>query len=366
MLVHIVTDRFSTGGGIEHIYQLVKGLSRVRFVIYGRPGEAQDKFAGLPNVSLQATGYPPLKRFSKTPDLIHFHHFRPLFRFAVFRRRFPVPVIYTAHGLHVRKYQFKEGWLPRVLFRLRFALERMIFRRLDLIIAVSRADFRFLTGRYGISQHNVRYQPNGIQAPSESGSDPVESGKLREEWGAEPGTRVFITVARFDFQKGYDILLRAVHQVSRQAEPGSFLFLLVGDGKELEEMRKMAGELGITRWVRFLGRRVDVYRLLMAADIYVLPSRWEGLPIGIIEAGYLGLPVIASDTCGNREMIEDQRGILFENRDSEDLAAKIDGVLQDRYELPLLTRQLRNEVMSRYSVDQLVSGTIRLYRHCAR
>lgn len=366
MRVHILTDRFSTGGGVEHIFQLVKGLDRIRFVIYGGPGEAQKKFAGLKNVSVCTTGHPPLKRISRMPDLIHFHHFKPLFRFAVWRRTFPVPVIYTAHGLHVRKYRYKKGWLSRILYGVRFVLERKIFSRLDLIIAVSRADRRFLLDRYGISPKKIRYQPNGIPVPSEAAADPEVSAKIRKEWKAGPGTKVFITVARFDFQKGYDILLPAIHQVSHQWEPGSLLFVLAGDGEEYKKIRRTAGKLGINRWVRFLGRREDVYRLLAAADVYVLPSRWEGLPIGIIEAGTMGVPVIASDTCGNREMLADRRGILFKNQDSADLAVKITGVLENRYDLDRLMRNLRKEVTTRYSIDRMIAGTGRLYKRYSR
>jgi len=362
--VHIITDRFSTGGGIEHIFQLVCRMQTVRFEIYAGPGEAEKKFRGLNNVSVKSGSYAKAAKESPPPDLLHFHHLKPLFCYLFLRKRLPVPVLYTAHGLHARKYQFKRGWRYCIAGSLRRAVERLLFRRLDQIIAVSRADRECLIQSYSMNPDRVTYIPNGIQPPARS-PDPAFREQFRIRWGLPKEAVAFVTVARFHFQKGYDILLPSIRAVASGNPRRPFGFFLVGDGEEFIPIQNLAEELGISPWIRFLGRREDVPRLLTAGDVFVLPSRWEGLPIGIIEAGFAGLPVIASDTCGNRELIEDGRGILFENLNSRDLAEKIRGVLDNRYPLKELAERLHREITRRYSIDRMAVAIQKVYRRYA-
>ena len=81
MRIHLVTDQFSLGGGIEHIYQITKGLEDIQFGVFGEPGPAAAKFNQLENVEIHDKGYAPGYIMEKSPDIVHIHHLKPLVSF---------------------------------------------------------------------------------------------------------------------------------------------------------------------------------------------------------------------------------------------------------------------------------------------
>ena len=353
MLIHMVTDNFSTGGGLEHIFQIVRGMPTHDFRIFAKAGSALEKFSGLANVETSSRGYGPELVLKPKPDLVHIHHLLPLLAF--YRNplaRYDVPIIYTAHGLHIHKYEFLHGVLDRLKYQLRFTLEKRLFARADQVIAVSRADRDFIRNRYGLD--HVRYIPNGIDPArledATSGNEPGRETRLQG-----PGL-LFITVARFNFQKGYDVLLRAIALARGILEEKNARFLLVGDGETLPAMKIMAERLQINGLVSFPGTRTDVYGLMKSADVLVLPSRWEGLPIALLEAGLLRLPVIASDTFGNNELLAEGRGVLFSNENSRDLADKLAKTVRGEFELARRAESFYQTVKSDYSVAKMLAG----------
>lgn len=358
MLIHIVTDNFSTGGGIEHIFQIVKGLPSLNFRIFADVGDALAKFSGLGNVETCSRGYSPELVLKTKPDLIHIHHLRPLLAF--YRdplARYEVPVIYTAHGLHIHKYEFSPGLLNSLKYKLRFELEKYLFARADQIITVSKADQDYIRNRYKLNR--VLYIPNGID-PSR-----LEEVRSQREIANEfqlPAKRIlFITVARFNFQKGYDVLIRAIALIRDFLKEKNAGFLLVGDGETLPGIKKMSERLQITDLVRFSGTRTDVYSLMKSADVLILPSRWEGLPIVLLEAGLLKIPVIASDTYGNNELLGQDRGVMFANENVRDLAEKIKRTLNGEYKLAYHADNFFHFVNNNYSVTKMLAGLQNTY-----
>ena len=163
---------------------------------------------------------------------------------------------------------------------------------------------------------------NGIDAPA--------ARRARDETRAALAVaheaRIVITVARFTAQKGYDLLLHAAAEVSRQAPHA--VFLLVGDGPEREAMQTLAGSLDL-RNVAFLGERADVPDLLAAADLFVLPSLFEGLPLVVLEAMALALPVVATRIGGTVEALGSDHPFLVPAGDPLPLATAIIAALAD-------------------------------------
>ncbi|MCP4215320.1 MAG: glycosyltransferase family 4 protein, partial [bacterium] len=209
--IHLVTDQFNIGGGIEHIYQIAAGMKNFKFRIFALPGkgDALEKFNGLDNVEIHGNGFKPDQLLEGNPRLIHFHHLRPLLSF--FKTPFtrsPVPMVFTAHGLHIHKYEFTHNIRARVNYILRFHLEKRLFAKVDRVIAVSREDKAFIETNYKVN--NVLYLTNGIDFKG-ADSGPVPSKqKLRRELDLPRDEFLFVTVARFNFQKGYDILIKGI------------------------------------------------------------------------------------------------------------------------------------------------------------
>ena len=133
MLIHLVTDHFSVGGGIEHIYQIVKGLKDFNFGIFAKPGSAEQKFTNLKNVRIYNGGFQPGYVMADKPDLVHIHHLRPLSSFfKKYYDRYKIPVIFTAHGLHIHKYEFSGSLSDKLKYNLRFIFEKTILKKLML------------------------------------------------------------------------------------------------------------------------------------------------------------------------------------------------------------------------------------------
>jgi glycosyltransferase involved in cell wall biosynthesis len=364
MHIHLVTDKFYLGGGLEHIYQIAKGLKDIKFRIFGQPGEkeAVEKFKHLENVETHDKGFHPSDVTAGKPDLVHFHHLRPLFTF--FKNPFsrvPVPTIFTAHGLHIHKYEFYHSLRGRLTYFLRFHLEKRLLPNVDRVIAVSREDKAFLREKYHL--RDVIYLTNGIDFSAVTGGmeESINKKDLREKLGLPGINFLFITVARFHFQKGYDILLKAISLAKNAIEKANGRFIFVGDGPEFEKMKQLSRSLGVSEYIMFLGVRTDVYDILKAGDVFLLPSRWEGLPIVLLETGLLKLPVIASDTYGNREILAKDNGILFRNLDTEALAGVIKNVLDQKYHLNACAENLYKEIQENYNLEKMLSGLREIY-----
>jgi glycosyltransferase involved in cell wall biosynthesis len=327
MNIALVTDRFSTGGGLEHLFQVVRAMPDVRFAIFAGGGDAAGRFSGLDNVRPFPEGYSPRRILGFDPRVIHFHHLKPLLRFCSdpLPRKRP-PLVFTVHGLHLHKYEFLPGRRAALLRFGRLSLERTLLSRVDRVVAVSREDEEFLRNKHGLA--NTVCIPNGIDPAAARG--PLASREeTRRALGVPHGGKLFLTVARFDRQKGYDVLVRAIGLGRERFRKERVRFVLAGAGPEFRAVSRLAARAGVEDDILFAGERRDVHALMQASDLLILPSRWEGLPIVLLEASLWGLPIVCSDTYGNREFVRDSgRGILFRNEDHADLCRVLSGILE--------------------------------------
>lgn len=313
MKIALLTDKFTTGGGLEHIYQLCAGMPDMEFGVFGADGEARDRFKGMQHVhQFFDTDTRTVDRFNA--DVVHYHHLRPLLKLTKPRAR----TVFTVHGVHLHKFEFQSGIKARVGRAARLTLEKMLYRRVDRFITVSDEDRDFLRKHYGTDSTTIF---NGIDfTPIEA----VRESKptLRQRLNLPLEKHICLMVARFDFPKGHDILIRAIGELERQHAVGDRVFVFAGDGDLLPEIRALADALNVRQHVLFLGRRTDVYDLMAAADVLILPSRWEGLPLTLLEALVSRLPAIASQTYGisTVQRMTGDNVTLFDNENPVDLA----------------------------------------------
>lgn len=199
---------------------------------------------------------------------------------------------------------------------------------------------------------------NGI-APGRRPAWTREAGRLA--LGLRPEQRAVLTVARFTRQKGHDVLLEAARAVL--AEAPEAVFLWVGDGPDRAELERRAAEAGLGRAVRFLGARADVPELTAASDLFVLPSRFEGLPLALLEAMQAGLPAVATLAPGTAEIFEhDQAAEVVPVDDAPALARAILRVLRDRDLADELIDRGQRLVRRRFSARRMGEETLTLYR----
>jgi len=236
----------------------------------------------------------------KQVQLIHAHGTRASSNVLWAARSLGIPVVYTIHG-----WSFHPDQQP-LLRKLRIAGERYITRRTAVNISVSEANkasgkeniasFQSTLVNYGIDQ--TRFSPSAVMKD------------VRAELGIGREKLLVLFIARFTLQKQPLAMIRGFRE-ALQRVPGMHL-LMVGDGELKAEAVQLSKELGLDKDITFVTFRQDVPDVLAAADIFVLPSLWEGLPIGLLEAMAMGKAIIASDVDGTGEVLKNGvNGILI-------------------------------------------------------
>ncbi len=158
-------------------------------------------------------------------------------------------------------------------------------------------------------------------------------------------------VGRLTKQKSVEILLKAI-KILKNKYSKNLKIAIVGDGELKENLNNLTVELGVNREVKFLGVRKDVKELMVSSKIFVLPSRWEGFGIVIIEAMSNMLPVIATNVGGIPELIEDGKdGILVPPENPKALARAISNLLENEELREKLSKAAYRKVREKYSID---------------
>ena len=291
MKIAYLTDRPSVGGGGEYIRrQIAAHASDESRVIFAVRGECTAARVNAWN-----------------PDRIHVNHLRSLLQ--LYRNplcRPKAPVTFVVHGIHLRKYDFLPRTAANRIKRgLRLGLERWLYAKVDELVALNADDVKMLRETYRV-RTPIRLEPNAVESVAPDAREPEFA---------------FLTVARFDFQKGYDILLAAIAEVQDELRSAKKRTLLIGGGETLEAMKAFTAERGIADLVEFAGEIPNAANEMGRGRILVAPSRWEGSPYAVLEAVARGKKVIASDCPGNKDIIrEDENGWLFPTGDAKALA----------------------------------------------
>ena len=209
--------------------------------------------------------------------LLHSHGYKPDILLAVLGAPRDFPCLATCHN-----------WISETLkMRLWEAWDKRALRRFDRVIAVSDQIALELIAS-GVAPEAVAVIDNGISAAPE---DPMARERVRAELAIPQECALLLHVGRLARSKRIDLLLESVAQLPAQL---GATVLLAGEGAEREGLAQLAGRLGLGERVRFGGYRRDVARLLAAADLFVLSSEREGLPISILEAMAAACPIVST------------------------------------------------------------------------
>ena len=236
------------------------------------------------------------------PDVVH-THMNALYYILLAAKIKTVPVL--VHTVHTEAYQEPS--------RLGRALSTMAFHSGVVPVAVAEAVTESVRKRYHAS--NVPVIPNGI-CVSEFDWSNDERVCCRSHNSISKDTLLFVTLARVDRVKGIDILLDAFRIVRKRCK--TCALWIIGDGPLRAHLEQATQGL---ENVWFLGHRSDVRRLLAAADVFVLPSRYEASPLALLEAMAAGKPVIATAVGGVPEILHgNQQGLLVQPETPTELA----------------------------------------------
>lgn len=184
---------------------------------------------------------------------------------------------------------------------------------------------------------------------------------LRAELGIPIDSPVVGSVGRLVPQKGYTYFIEAAQQVL--ASIPSSHFVLVGEGRAEQALRRQVNELGLSERILFTGPRSDVETLLALMDVFVSSSLWEGLPTVVLESMASGTPVVATNVSGNAELIRDREtGLLVPPANPIALANAIISMLQEPLLAERVAKGARELVTAEYSVNTVARQLERIYR----
>lgn len=266
--------------------------------------------------------------------------------------------------VHNSNFALRADQLPGYKWLLgpkRFAhrlLYRWTARWVDGFIAVSDEVRAAILDTIGPVGDKIAVICNGVDI--ERYQQPDDRSRLRRELGLADSNRLIVVVGTLKEQKGHRYLVEAVASlVSRYSD---LRILFAGDGQLRSELQAQARSLGLDDHIHFLGNRSDVPALLAASDYFVLPSLWEGLPMALIEAMASGLPILATQVSGTKQvMVDGQTGLLIPPGDVEQLRAGIVRLLEEPAQAQRMGLAARRRVEEYFSARKQAQEHLALY-----
>lgn len=259
-------------------------------------------------------------------------------------------VISTRHGMGATQPNRRGEWLYR-----------KSMGRTDIVAAVCEA------ARARFAQQGVRPRrqllavPNGIRVDDFTCASAERRAALRNVLGLAPEVRIFGTVGRLNPVKDQATLLRAFARM--HAEFAGTALVLVGDGPLRSALEAQSAALGIGDAVRFLGDRSDVRQLLQGFDVFALSSLSEGYSMALLEACASGLPIVATDVGGNREIVVDDRnGLIVPAANEETLAQAMAVLLRQPARAARMGQAGREWALRDASIETMAARYDTLYR----
>ncbi|HNQ45039.1 MAG TPA: glycosyltransferase [bacterium] len=265
------------------------------------------------------------------PDILHTHLFGGDFygRLAGHLARVP-HIIGTEHNIN------------RAEGRLRRWLKRLTAPWAEKIIAVSGTVLDYVERYEGVTSSQAMVIYNGV---------PLEKFRpsyliTNDSWPCDIKKIVVGGLGRLEYQKNWPCLIRAATKL-----PNNVIIKIAGIGREMKKLQRLICSLGLEKRVELVDWQ-DSVKFLSQLDIFVLPSWWEGLPISLLEAGAVGLPVIVADIPSNREIVRDTTlGLWFDPHSPEELAEKLKLLINEPAMARRMAANLHQVIERQFSSD---------------
>jgi glycosyltransferase involved in cell wall biosynthesis len=352
------------GGAEEHMLCLLRGLDRrsfrpllvcpVELLALLRP-ELPDDVGVLPLALYSHHQFGLMWELSsflrrERVQVLHSHGFRPSLLASPVGRWAGVPV--NVETPHVREY-WRRGW------KANYTVDRVASRVVDRYIAVSEANKRYLVDEKKLPANKVTVIRNGCDIARFAAAPVVDAG-LKTRAGFAESDPVLVVAARLEPQKGHSVLLRAM--AALKAEFPALRLVFLGDGSLREQLQNEARELGLAHSVFMPGHSPDVRQWMSLADICVLPSFAEGLPLFAIECLAMQRPMVATAVDGTPEIVVDgETGLTVPPGGVAALAVAIASLLRDPAHAARLAANGARWVRERFTLERQLRETEDLY-----
>jgi glycosyltransferase involved in cell wall biosynthesis len=323
----MITARADFGGGPQHLFLLVKYLKDQLNIFIACPGDfpymeryktliGAENICKIPHRKFKIKSLFELKRFiqGKNIKLIHSHG-----KGAGIYGRFlslltGCPAIHTFHGLHIDNYNL----VPRVFY---LTAERFLSLFTRKFVCVSKSEFNRVIAAKIASASKVVIINNGVE---------INHGTVDEKL-LDNQVKTILHVTRFDFAKN-SLLLIAVIEALKEKKI-FFKFIIIGYGEEEQDFKNKITKKNLESYVEMKGTAENLQNYLRESFCLISTSRWEGMPLAVMEAMSSGIPVVAANVSGNNDLVEHNKtGFLFDIQNPDEAAGYI-SLLMDNSDL---------------------------------
>lgn len=344
------------GGGPEHVYQLINGLSKTDFENHVACPEngpyydrlkllSNDRILSIPSRKLRIGAIINLYKYIRRNkiDIIHGHGKGAGLYCRIISIFYNIYAIHTPHGINQEKVSLSG--------KIYLSIEKKLSHLINSVIYVSQteSDYAKSIGMWIGVKSKIIF--NGTRVFSDEERCTLRAKRAELNWASH---KVVITASRFDFQKN------TIEFCEIAAKFPKMIFAIIGDGAEKTKCEDYCIANGINN-VEFIGFVLNPISYLGAADIYLSTARWEGLSMAILESMALGLPIIASQVIGNIDLIVPAvNGFLYKLGNINEAEEKLNQMLNpSTYEELSANSIQRHNVL--FSANQMCQNTGKLY-----
>lgn len=262
-------------------------------------------------------------------------------------RRSGTKVIYTAHGFHFFKGASLINWL------IYFPVEWICSFLTDTLITINREDYNL--AKRLMQSKKIEYV-NGVGINTNIMTSGIQDKNIvRKKLKIPNDAIVLLSVGELSKRKNHEFVIKSLAKI----ENDNIYYLICGEGDLYSYLSKLSEDLHLKQRVIFLGFRKDVRDICRSSDIFVFPSLQEGLPVSLMEAMSIGLPVICSNVRGNRDLIQ-EKSCIFELNDLQ----KLTMILNELIKNPTSRERLgiyNKENIKKYSLEYVLQEMIDIY-----
>ncbi len=269
-------------------------------------------------------------------------------------RRRGMKIIYTAHGFHFFKGAPPVNWI------FYYPVERLLSRWTDVQITINQEDYQ--RARHFYAKRVVRIPGVGIRLAEIQKRKLLDRDAFRRSLKVEPDDFCLLSVGELDDNKNHITVLKALQKMDRT----NIRYLICGKGRLQEQLARVISDYGLTDCVSLLGYRDDVSQIYEAADLFVFPSRREGLSVALMESMAKGLPALVSRIRGNVDLIEEGCGGILVSSSAPDEFAEGILYLKKHPELCRKMGAYNQRAVVRYDMSEVEKVMSRVYREVMR
>ncbi len=352
-------DNSKLGGVQKYIYYLISGLSYnyKKYLLCPNDGDFFSIFKRL-NINLIESNLnfaviPRIIALLKKEKikLIHANLGKAKLISGIIKKLYPnIKIIFTEHFENPSHLVLENKTLYGTFSK--FVHKRLI-NHIDSYIAISDSVKNMLVEKEGVPERKISKIYNGV---------PISYQKITNRATDNGKKKILFCAGRLSMEKGYHHVIKSLKILTEKKLGYDLNLIISGIGKEEKTLKTLANSLGLIDKVKFTGFISDIYNMLEKVDIFIQPSLTEGLGIAILEAMSMGIPVIASDCGGIKEILKDGiNGFLVPPGAEKLIAEKVVELLLDNNKFDSISKEAVKTVKENFSLTKMINQTEKCY-----